>query len=458
MIELLTPDHNKRISAAQIFYHPWVQSYERKFNEMKEKKKEEDKNNFTLFSGPTKSINKSNVIPEDSIKKQEVNVKAKEDLSSKSNLNDFSIFDDNDILGKNVSSPKKNDDKQKIGSDDSKKPTTSMKELIARSSVKVKNEAKQNSMENKEKQQEESNPVNKNYRYVDYFDQSLFLDGEPVDFSKFDASIEDLTVLKTPNEDQNQSLFDDVLKQVSLNNNPKKKKKADCNTSSIQIKGKSKKSEDNPSTSMLNSSIANNSKHDFSESNIRLKNQISSSTSNDKINQSLQVKGNYLDKAVKSNTNNLSTIENSSNLLSNLNKSNYEDPKHKQKEQSGISQSKNKANQNTKIIEDNPKDYFDERYTDNLKINQSNQNYSLFEEDIIYEPQNFSKQYNKEIDINYDKQANINMNDSSREKLKFEFDEEKERSQKKAVAAKSGSSNNPIQKRASDINKRHDLE
>ena len=65
-------------------------------------------------------------------------------------------------------------------------------------------------------------------RYVDYYEQSFFEGNDALDINfKNDMqnyNIDDISILKTPDEDPNQSLFDDVLQQVFLKNANKKKK------------------------------------------------------------------------------------------------------------------------------------------------------------------------------------------------------------------------------------------
>ena len=92
--KLLTPDHQERLNVFQIFNHPWVKVYEKKYFEMKNKKIEEDKNNFSLLKDT--EISKKNTAENDILKQNKINrnIIPPKKASGKGVLDDFSIFTD----------------------------------------------------------------------------------------------------------------------------------------------------------------------------------------------------------------------------------------------------------------------------------------------------------------------------------------------------------------------------
>lgn len=246
-IELLTPDHEKRLTASQIFSHPWVQEYEKKyFMEIKAKKDEEDRLNQLKSKESLKNLQSKALEPSERMN-NEIDLNKK--MVKRGILNDFSILtsDLDETLGINnkiVVSTKINEEKliAQLNNPEINTTVIGMKDLITRSSVKVQNDNKSviinkalntNSLDDTQIHNH-TQVVTKNMRYVNYYDQSFAdeMESETPEM-KMEETLQDISVLKAINqeEDVNQSLFDDVLNQVFLKNDlkvgSKKKKKKD---------------------------------------------------------------------------------------------------------------------------------------------------------------------------------------------------------------------------------------
>lgn len=485
--KLLTPDHKERLTVFQIFTHPWVKLYEKKYNEMKDKKKEEDKNNFSLLKEIRDSdINNSNTnvnqsiisnvnIEKDIIRKmsnknidfnkQQINKdKEKPEKQVKDSLlNDFSIFS-NDNEKEKVDKPNKIviSSKAKANNQASNKNLSQLMNdndneitpLPFNSEVLYKKQSGDTSNINFIKTIDEDETMKKTIRYVDYYEQSFF-DGVDAlelnykqDLQNLNISnmnnIDEMSIINTPDEDPNQSLFDDVLNNVFLKNNGKKKKATSNLNSglghshtlqnnvgnkkkSIPSDGDDLQKEKDKRSSNVNDNVKSSNGNFNSNSRVYM--------SNSNNNYSTYTNSNMINKVNNSNrnSNNNSTIQNdikvnqpqlkkeSNSINKNIQSSNKQDQPEKVK--IPINQNKDKQNQG---LDERLKEKLRYEFENETKeiINIANNN-NYFHDDDIKEykaemRRTNIKDVNKELDLGF-LPKELLYNDLSYEKSKNEI-------------------------------------
>lgn len=312
------------------------------------------------------------------------------------------------------------------------------------------------------KQQNEDDTKKHSIKYFDLNDAS-FLDITGIDnklnlnnnynnnnLNLKDFKFDNISILQTPNEDNNQSLFDDVLNQVFLKNTNKKRKPSNLINKNDTIKSH-KSSLNNKSISTNNLYVdnnkninTNNDNNNFKESKTlqsrnKEKDLISSTKENIKqINELLEstnklIKNNTISSnnnldivsKSKSSVNNLSDLNNSY-LLNNKNcniKKKYNNSSNKKSD----NYSAKYGNYSLSTASRLDKDIYEEYIKDEYNYNVDN-NLNKVSKDAINNQQSINKNLfdNKykenDIDIKFDNNGNLLT--TTKEKLRYQFENE----------------------------------